>query len=328
MALVGRKIRKTFGDACHTGVLDEYIAEKQWYHVTYSDGDQEDVSTSFAEKHIVNDEDAAAEGSLTRTSRASETASLCDAPSTAKHEDSPPTQEDASQSSRKKRRYNESSANPPNATSSPIVASRTTPRRAATLVKREAFKEEAAPKRAKRVKDVRGSAQAGTSNQKDASTEQHAIMASEDSSKKINDKAALAALPLACQVNGCNADLSMERSYYQRHRVCLFHAKADVVHVESTAYRFCQQCAKLHELDCFDGQKKSCRKMLLRHNLRRNNCQPTTTKARRSPNSPCAPAGPHPSNSLVYECVMMLASAAMLSQEQPSHTAEPITADT
>eukprot|EP00976_Prorocentrum_cordatum_P041673 844924-Prorocentrum_minimum.AAC.6 len=85
-------------------------------------------------------------------------------------------------------------------------------------------------------------------------------------------------------------------------------------------------CRLLHELKCFDGQKKSCRKMLLRHNLRRNNCQPTT-KARRSPTSPIAQAGAHPSNSLVYECVMMLASAAMLSQEQPAHAAEPITAD-
>lgn len=326
MALVGRQIQKKFGGECHKGVLDEYNVEKRLYHVTYADGDQEDVDIKFAEKYIVHEEDAAAEE---RPARTPEAASLCDAASTPKQEDTPSSQEDDSQSSRKKRRHSETSTNPPDSTSAPISACRTTPRRAATLAKKDASKEEAAPKRVKKVKDVRGNVHAGTSNQKDPPIEQHGVVVPEEAGKNLNDKVAPSSLPLACQVNGCNADLSMERSYYQRHRVCLFHAKADVVHVDKTAYRFCQQCAKLHELDCFDGQKKSCRKMLLRHNLRRNNCQPTT-KARRSPNSPCAPAGAPPSNSLVYECVMMLASAAMLSQEQQppaSHTPEPITAE-
>lgn len=34
-------------------------------------------------------------------------------------------------------------------------------------------------------------------------------------------------------------------------------------------YRFCQQCGVLHPIEDFDGQRKSCRVQLDKHNLRR-----------------------------------------------------------
>jgi hypothetical protein len=33
--------------------------------------------------------------------------------------------------------------------------------------------------------------------------------------------------------------------------------------------RFCQQCGRFHDLSAFDGNRKSCREQLQKHNARR-----------------------------------------------------------
>jgi hypothetical protein len=38
---------------------------------------------------------------------------------------------------------------------------------------------------------------------------------------------------------------------------------------EGKRQRFCQQCGRFHDLTCFDGDKRSCRARLQRHNARR-----------------------------------------------------------
>ncbi|KXZ48256.1 hypothetical protein GPECTOR_29g35 [Gonium pectorale] len=72
-----------------------------------------------------------------------------------------------------------------------------------------------------------------------------------------------------CTVEGCGASLLGLRSYYQRHKTCEFHAKADTVMKDGRPHRFCQQCGRLQPLTEFDGAKRSCRATLLRHCMRR-----------------------------------------------------------
>ncbi|KAL2331681.1 hypothetical protein Fmac_019262 [Flemingia macrophylla] len=82
-----------------------------------------------------------------------------------------------------------------------------------------------------------------------------------------------------CQVEKCNADLHEAKPYHRRHKVCEYHAKAQVVHVDGIRQRFCQQCSRFgrlgrfHELAEFDDTKRSCRRRLAGHNeRRRKNC--------------------------------------------------------
>ena len=47
-----------------------------------------------------------------------------------------------------------------------------------------------------------------------------------------------------CQAEKCNADLREAKQYHRRHKVCEYHAKAQVVLVAGMRQRFCQQCSR------------------------------------------------------------------------------------
>ena len=48
----------------------------------------------------------------------------------------------------------------------------------------------------------------------------------------------------SCQADRCTADLSNAKQYHRRHKVCEYHAKAQVVLVAGIRQRFCQQCSR------------------------------------------------------------------------------------
>lgn len=119
---------------------------------------------------------------------------------------------------------------------------------------------------------------------------------------------------VSCLVDGCKSDLSICREYHRRHRVCERHSKTPVVIVGGKDQRFCQQCSRyetrsmilmdkefisilltdlyifviifkklnkwvfkycrFHALEEFDDVKRSCRKRLDGHNMRRRKSQP------------------------------------------------------
>lgn len=79
-----------------------------------------------------------------------------------------------------------------------------------------------------------------------------------------------------CMIAGCESRLENELAYYARHKICEKHAQAPFVTIQGISYRFCQQCAKLQHIAEFDKGRKSCSKMLRRHNLRRNR-QPSSS---------------------------------------------------
>jgi len=75
---------------------------------------------------------------------------------------------------------------------------------------------------------------------------------------------------LSCQVLGCPADLSQLRTYHQRYRICDDHLKVgSLLMGDGKTHRFCQQCGRFQLLQEFDGEKRSCRARLARHNARR-----------------------------------------------------------
>lgn len=74
---------------------------------------------------------------------------------------------------------------------------------------------------------------------------------------------------LACQVPGCGKDLTGLKEYHQRYRICEVHIKLPQVMKEGKLQRFCQQCGRFHDLNAFDGNRKSCREQLSKHNARR-----------------------------------------------------------
>ncbi|XP_031498780.1 squamosa promoter-binding-like protein 1 [Nymphaea colorata] len=78
----------------------------------------------------------------------------------------------------------------------------------------------------------------------------------------------------ACQVEGCRVDLSSAKDYHRRHKVCEVHAKASMVRVGGIVQRFCQQCSRFHVLQEFDEGKRSCRRRLAGHNIRRRKTHP------------------------------------------------------
>ncbi|BDA46756.1 probable squamosa promoter-binding-like protein 4 at N-terminal half [Coccomyxa sp. Obi] len=75
--------------------------------------------------------------------------------------------------------------------------------------------------------------------------------------------------PTVCQVNSCAAELTGLKEYHQRYKICEFHLKVNSIIREGKRQRFCQQCGRFHDLTCFDGDKRSCRARLQRHNARR-----------------------------------------------------------
>ncbi|KAL0028831.1 hypothetical protein WJX79_010810 [Trebouxia sp. C0005] len=85
--------------------------------------------------------------------------------------------------------------------------------------------------------------------------------------------------PLICCVAGCGKDLSKEKDYYQRYRVCEEHLNLSALRLaDGKEHRFCQQCGRFHPLGEFDGEKKSCRWKLQEHNNRRRK-RPTAQEA-------------------------------------------------
>ncbi|KAL4653048.1 hypothetical protein ACB092_01G273800 [Castanea dentata] len=78
---------------------------------------------------------------------------------------------------------------------------------------------------------------------------------------------------VSCLVDGCKSDLSNCRDYHRRHRVCERHSKTPVVILGGKEQRFCQQCSRFHSLGEFDEVKRSCRKRLDGHNMRRRKSQ-------------------------------------------------------
>jgi len=59
------------------------------------------------------------------------------------------------------------------------------------------------------------------------------------------------------QVAGCGKDLSKEKDYYQRYRVCEEHLNLSALRLaDGKEHRFCQQCGRFHPLGDFDGEKK------------------------------------------------------------------------
>ncbi|XP_068337021.1 squamosa promoter-binding-like protein 3 [Pyrus communis] len=72
-----------------------------------------------------------------------------------------------------------------------------------------------------------------------------------------------------CQADRCTADLSEEKQYHRKHKVCDLHSKSQVVLVSGLHQRFCQQCSRFHQLPEFDDTKRSCRRRLAGHNERR-----------------------------------------------------------
>ncbi|GIL66303.1 hypothetical protein Vafri_19898 [Volvox africanus] len=74
---------------------------------------------------------------------------------------------------------------------------------------------------------------------------------------------------MVCQVPGCGKDLSHLKEYHQRYRICDVHIKLQQVLKDGRLQRFCQQCGRFHDLTAFDGNRKSCRDQLSKHNARR-----------------------------------------------------------
>eukprot|EP00798_Chlamydomonas_sp_ICE-L_P009810 gene9810-7698_t len=72
-----------------------------------------------------------------------------------------------------------------------------------------------------------------------------------------------------CQVDDCYQDLTGLRDYHVRYKICETHLKAPYIHKDGHPNRFCQQCGRFHHLEEFDGEKRSCRARLQKHNARR-----------------------------------------------------------
>lgn len=77
----------------------------------------------------------------------------------------------------------------------------------------------------------------------------------------------------ACQVADCKNDLSFLKEYHRRYKICNAHMKSVSVGIGGIPQRFCEQCGRFHPLEEFDGNKRSCRLRLLKHNLRRRKKQ-------------------------------------------------------
>lgn len=82
-----------------------------------------------------------------------------------------------------------------------------------------------------------------------------------------------------CVVPGCATDLTTEKSYNRRLKVCAAHLKAQSVGLEAGTSRFCQQCSRFHTVDAFDGTRRSCRDRLKTHNQRRKRRKETEFEA-------------------------------------------------
>lgn len=57
-----------------------------------------------------------------------------------------------------------------------------------------------------------------------------------------------------CRVPGCATDVSGMKSFNWRYRICEDHRSAASVIIDGLRVRFCQMCAKFHELNQFQGE--------------------------------------------------------------------------
>eukprot|EP00890_Picochlorum_soloecismus_P005839 jgi/Picsp_1/6256/NSC_03610-R1_squamosa promoter binding protein len=73
----------------------------------------------------------------------------------------------------------------------------------------------------------------------------------------------------SCQVPGCSQPIHSLREYYKRYKICAHHMELSCLKVDGQYIRFCQQCGRFQLLSEFDGEKRSCRSKLAKHNLRR-----------------------------------------------------------
>lgn len=90
----------------------------------------------------------------------------------------------------------------------------------------------------------------------------------------------------------CETDLTPLKEYHQRYKICEFHLKVHSIVREGKRQRFCQQCGRFHDLTEFDGDKRSCRARLQRHNARRRKKTEAdaANKAAAVPKKPTPPA--------------------------------------
>ena len=102
------------------------------------------------------------------------------------------------------------------------------------------------------------------------------------------------------QVDGCAAALTQLRHYHQRYKVCQEHLKVPHVIHEGIVQRFCQQCSRFHAITEFEGDKRSCRAQLQRHNARRRRKAAERSKARASAPGGASPGGASPGDPSEY----------------------------
>ncbi|KAL4513989.1 hypothetical protein Ndes2437B_g08219 [Nannochloris sp. 'desiccata'] len=82
---------------------------------------------------------------------------------------------------------------------------------------------------------------------------------------------------VACQVPGCDRSLHKLRDYYKVRCICPYHLELNCMVVEGQSIRFCQQCGRFQLLDEFDGDRRSCRRKLEKHNERRRKLEGSLT---------------------------------------------------
>ncbi len=132
-----------------------------------------------------------------------------------------------------------------------------------------------------------------------------------DGQATLSGYAANRSTRLICQVHGCDANLAGLKEYHQRYKICAHHLKVwcgallvllshmELTHMpdvytqvhsiieDGRQQRFCQQCGRFHDLAEFDGDKRSCRARLQKHNARRKkhaDDSPKERKQRRTSN--------------------------------------------
>lgn len=78
------------------------------------------------------------------------------------------------------------------------------------------------------------------------------------------------------QVEDCTRDVCELSTYHFRYRICNVHIRLPAFMRQGKLQRFCQQCGRCHELSEFEGNQRSCRAQLDRHNAR---CWDSSTPA-------------------------------------------------
>ena len=71
----------------------------------------------------------------------------------------------------------------------------------------------------------------------------------------------------SCQADDCSADLS-NSSWHERKRICPHHAQAREFLKKERPSRFCQQCSRVHLIEAFEKDRRSCKEQLAKHAAR------------------------------------------------------------